>query len=748
MSPSGMIPPDDDEHVAAAGVGQQLDHLGHQGEVGPGEERQPDGVGVLLHDGLDHLLGRLVQAGVDDLEPRVTQRPGDHLGPAIVAVEAGFGHDHPVGTFHAGPRIRMPWCATPDRERGQARRSGVAVSSRFFLPTESKRTVAWARDPSPLALMTTPRPQWSCTTSSPATSPRSSAPVLPREAAPPPPPERAAREAAASGHGRRERRPGQVLLARERVVAGAAAGRTEPHVLDQVRRHLGDEAARHGRLGLAPGRARPGVRNGEMLAGPGDADVEEPALLLQLARLGQGAEVGEDPLLQPHHEDRRVFQALRRVQRHQRDPGAVAVDLVGVGHEGHRLEEAHDVVELGGLAGQLGQVLNPPIGLMGVLRHQLGQVARALGHQLHEVGRVHRLHQRAQLGQRLGELLGPLQGLAREPRLLGAVDGLAEGDVLHLGPGGQARHRRVADAALGDVHDAAGRHLVVGVGEDAHEGEDVLDLPAVVELRPADHLVGDAAEFHGDLERQALRVGAVEDGEVAPREPGRRVHAQDFAGDPVRLVALVLGPVARDRPARVADGEELLGLAADVVGDDGVGGIEDGLGRAEVLLQHDGRHVGEGALELQDVADVGAAPAVHGLVGVADHADVAVRLAQQLDDLVLRVVRVLELVDEDVPEALLVVGAHVVVGLQEIGRHHEQVVEVECVGRQQPALVLRVDVGDALAEGVRPAAGVLAERLEVDQLGLGLADDPLHRPRGQPLLVEAELGRDHLNEAA
>ena len=226
------------------------------------------------------------------------------------------------------------------------------------------------------------------------------------------------------------------------------------------------------------------------------------------------------------------------------------------------------------------------------------------------------------------------------------------------------------------------------------------------------------------------------------------MQAQDLAGDPVRLVALVLGPVARDRAARVADGEELLGLAADVVGDDGVGRIEDGLGRAEVLLQHDRRHVGEGALELQDVADVGTAPAVDRLVGVPHHAHVAVRLAQQLDDLVLRVVRVLELVDEDVPEALLVVGPHVVVGLQEVGRHHEQVVEVERVGRQQPALVLRVHVGDALAEGVRPAAGVLAERLEVHQLGLGLADDPLHRPRGQPLLVEAELGGDHLDQAA
>ena len=38
----------------------------------------------------------------------------------------------------------------------QARRSGVADSRRFFFPTESKSTVAWAREPSPLALTTTP----------------------------------------------------------------------------------------------------------------------------------------------------------------------------------------------------------------------------------------------------------------------------------------------------------------------------------------------------------------------------------------------------------------------------------------------------------------------------------------------------------------------------------------------------------------------------------------------------------------
>ena len=226
------------------------------------------------------------------------------------------------------------------------------------------------------------------------------------------------------------------------------------------------------------------------------------------------------------------------------------------------------------------------------------------------------------------------------------------------------------------------------------------------------------------------------------------MQAQDLARDPRRLVALVLGPVALDRTAGVAFGEQLLGLAADVVGDDGVGRIEDGLGGAEVLLQHDGGHVGEGPLELQDVADVGAAPAVDRLVRVPHHADVAVGLAEQLDDLVLGVVGVLELVDQDVAEALLVGGSHVVAGLEQVGRHHEQVVEVDGVGRQQALLVLRVDVGDALAERVRPAAGLLAEGLEVDQLGLGLADHPLHGAGRQALLVEAELGRDHLDQAA
>jgi hypothetical protein len=57
-------------------------------------------------------------------------------------------------------------------------------------------------------------------------------------------------------------------------------------------------------------------------------------------------------------------------------------------------------------------------------------------------------------------------------------------------------------------------------------------------------------------------------------------------------------------------------------------------------------------LELEDVAHVGAAPAVDGLVVVADDADVPVLAAEEADELELGAVGVLVLVDEDVAVAL------------------------------------------------------------------------------------------------
>ena len=75
---------------------------------------------------------------------------------------------------------------------------------------------------------------------------------------------------------------------------------------------------------------------------------------------------------------------------------------------------------------------------------------------------------------------------------------------------------------------------------------------------------------------------------------------------------------------------ELLGLALAIVDDDGVGGFEDPVRGAVVLLQGDRPDLPEVLLELEDVADVGAAEGVDRLVGIADDADVALLAGQEL----------------------------------------------------------------------------------------------------------------------
>ncbi len=174
-------------------------------------------------------------------------------------------------------------------------------------------------------------------------------------------------------------------------------------------------------------------------------------------------------------------------------------------------------------------------------------------------------------------------------------------------------------------------------------------------------------------------------------------------------------------------GEERLLLALAVVRDDGVRGAEDGVRRAVVLLERDELRAREVALELEDVADVGSAEGVDRLIGVADGADVAVLAAEQLEQPVLRVVRVLVLVDEDVAERLLPALAGLREALEHLDREHEQVVEVHRVRPEHPPLVERVDVGDGLVVERLDALQVLLGRdelvLRVRDLGVDAAGD-------------------------
>ena len=89
------------------------------------------------------------------------------------------------------------------------------------------------------------------------------------------------------------------------------------------------------------------------------------------------------------------------------------------------------------------------------------------------------------------------------------------------------------------------------------------------------------------------------------------------------------------------------------------------------------------------------------------------RSRERPDQLVLRPVGVLILVDEYVPKAPPVVVGHVGMGAQHIDRGHNEVVEVHGIGLPEADLVGRVGVGEHLGVLVRGVVRGLLGRDEV-----------------------------------
>ena len=236
--------------------------------------------------------------------------------------------------------------------------------------------------------------------------------------------------------------------------------------------------------------------------------------------------------------------------------------------------------------------------------------------------------------------------------------------------------RLVAEAALGLVDDALEGEVVGGLGDQAEVGEGVADLGALVEAEAADDLVGQADGDEALFELAGLELGADEDGDVV--ELSRRGAACASISSPTRRASS--GPsqtpmtwTFSPSPASV---HSVLPRRPALWAMRPVGGGEDVRGRAVILLEPDDLRAGEVLFEAQDVGDLGAAPRIDRLVVVADAAEVAARLGEQLQPLVLRLVGVLIFVDEDVAEAVAIALEHVGVRAEDDQHVEQQVAEV------------------------------------------------------------------------
>ena len=119
--------------------------------------------------------------------------------------------------------------------------------------------------------------------------------------------------------------------------------------------------------------------------------------------------------------------------------------------------------------------------------------------------------------------------------------------------------------------------------------------------------------------------------------------------------------------------------------------------------------------------------------------------AELADQRVLGVVGVLILIDQDVPEPPPILLAQVRERLQQVHGGHDQVVEVQRVRRDQPALVLPVRLGVGLLDRrLRPGL----RGLVVDQVVLAVRHPVHQRPDRETLRVEVEIVGHQLHQPA
>src|SRR5690606_36735930 len=260
--------------------------------------------------------------------------------------------------------------------------------------------------------------------------------------------------------------------------------------------------------------------------------------------------------------------------------------------------------------------------------------------------------------------------------------------------------------------------VVIRVGDHPQPGKRVLHFLAFQEGGAAGEVVGHAQQLQRLLQRPRLVVAAEQDAELAPWDLLGLVQERDLAGDLLRLVLVVAAFPDADALAVGLVRPQGLEVLVRVARDQRVGRAQHAVGAAVVLLQLDHLQVRVVLAHLVQVLRVGAAPGLEALVVVAHAGEVAGRAGDGAQQPVLGVVGVLALVDQQVADALAPGPDHVLVALQYLQRHGDQVVEVDRIEGLQPRLVARVQPGRLyLADGAGHGQGLL--RRQAGVLGAG-----------------------------
>ena len=208
----------------------------------------------------------------------------------------------------------------------------------------------------------------------------------------------------------------------------------------------------------------------------------------------------------------------------------------------------------------------------------------------------------------------------------------------------------------------------------------ILDVGLLKKADPAGDAERDVAPGQFQLQLERMEMRPVKDGhlvDVAALLAQFKNALRDKGGLLRRLGA---GHQHRLEP-RTARRRKLLRKLMDVGGDRRIGQRKD-FGRAPVIgfnLEHFRPRIP--VRELHDVPEVGPPPCVDALGIVPHHHHVPVPRAEQIDELALKLVRVLVFVHQHELKLALIQFARLLVLLQQPEPEHEQIIEIHHVGR-------------------------------------------------------------------
>ncbi len=216
------------------------------------------------------------------------------------------------------------------------------------------------------------------------------------------------------------------------------------------------------------------------------------------------------------------------------------------------------------------------------------------------------------------------------------------------------------------------------------------------------------------------------------------MRAENTIHDKAGLVLVIERRVQVEPIAIRAGGPEFLPQPCRVVGDERVGGIEDGAGGAVILLQPLQCSAGKIPLHALHVFHARAAETVDGLIVVADGEQRAMIPYQQAQPCVLQCVRVLELIHQHVPETLAVVAEHIWLITEQLMGAQQEFRKIHQPGARTGLLVGTVDL-DRLAQ--RWIASII-QMLGTETVFLLAVDEPLRLARRKLRLVQLQGAHD------